>query len=514
MTPRSARGPTGRLGDLSNEVKALRERIRRGGGPDRVAAHHEAGKLTARERIRLLLDTGEPSVEIGLLVAHDLHEGRLPAAGVVTCVGRVRGREAVVVANDATVEGGVWLPETVGKILRAQEVAMRCRVPIVYLVDSEGLRGPMHGDAFPGQYGAGRILYYAAVMRRYLGTPQFAGVMGPCLGSAAYLPALSDVIVMVEGTAFMGLGDPTLVKTAIGQTVSSEALGGARVHTEVSAVAHYKVENDPTCIELLRQLIGELPVQGPAAEYRDTTPPVRLSYELYDIVPDDHRQAYDVRAVLDCLLDGDPLEEFQADHACEMICGTGYLEGVGIGVIANARGIFRTGTGDAPHFGGLVYAESARKVAYFIEAMNRHGTPLLFVQDVSGFMVGPEAEHQGIIRAGADFVEAMATATVPKVVLTLNHASGAGYYAMAGQGFDPSFIVSLPTGRLGVAEGEDNNAGGSDSEHERQIDARFAASRGFIDEVLLPEELRPALGLLLRTALRNPGPHVGPFQIP
>lgn len=491
------------------EVKALRERLRQGGGPVAADAQHGAGKLTARERIGLLLDPGEPSVEIGLLVAHDLHGGRAPAAGVVTCVGRIHGRESVVVSTDATVEGG-WWPETVAKILRAQEVAMRCRIPIVYLVDSEGLRVPVQGGVFPGQYGAGRVLYYAAVMRRYLDTPQFAAVMGPCLGSAAYLPALSDVIVMVEGTSFLGLGPPSVVKEATGLSVSAEELGGARVHTEVSAVAHYRAANDPECLERLRALVGDLPERGGAAGSRVPTPPVRLAYEMYDLVPDDHRQPYDVRAVLECVLDGDPLEEFQPQYAREVICGTGFLAGTSIGVIANTRGLFPSGTDEAPHFGGLIYAESAKKVGYFIETMNRQSTPLLFVQDVSGFMVGPQAEHQGIIRAGADFVESMATARVPKLVLTLNHASGAGYYAMAGQGFDPTFVVSLPTGRLHVVEETDDPSG---SEHEDHLDARYAAARGFVDEVLLPEELRPALGLLLAAALHNPGPHIGPFQI-
>ena len=504
LTPSRARGPTGRLGELSNEVKVLRDRLRQGGGPDRVDAQHDAGKLTARERIGLLFDPGEPTVEIGLLVAHDRYEGRAPAAGVVTSVGRVHGRETIVVASDATVEGGAWCPETVGKILRAQEVAMRCAIPVVYLVDSEGIGVAVRDEVFPGQYGAGRTLYYAAVMRRHLRTPQFAAVMGSCLGSAAYLPALSDVIVMVEGTSFLGLGAPSLVEVTTGQTVDAEELGGASVHTEVSAVAHYTAANDPACIARLREFIGELSPQGTAGGARVPTPPVRLAYELYDLIPDDHRQAYDMRAVLECLLDGDPMDEFQPDHAEEMICGTAFLDGVRVGVIANARGMFQSREDAQPHFGGLVYAASAQKVAYFIETMNRHDMPLLFVQDVAGFMVGPEAEHRGIIRAGADFVEAMATAVVPKVVLTLNHASGAGYYAMAGQGFDPTFVVSLPTGRLGGME---------EGAVAEELDARFAAARGFVDEVLLPEELRPALGLLFRAALHNPGPHLGPFQL-
>ena len=538
MTVDVAGGPTGRLGALSAELKALRERLWEGGGEGRIERQHAQGKLTARERVSLLLDPEEPSVEIGLLVAHDLYDGQAPAAGVVTTVGRVHGREVVVVANDATVKAGSWWPETITKILRAQEIAMRCRIPIIYLVDSAGVNLPYQGGVFPGQYGAARIFYYNSVMRRYLRIPQLAAVMGPCIAGGAYLPALSDVILMVEGTSFMGLGGPNLVKGATGQIVDSEELGGARVHTEVSAVAHYMVPDDEACLARLRRLVEELPREVPTQE-RLATPPKRLAYELYDLLPDDHRQPYDMRDVLDCVLDGEDLDEFQPEHAREMICGTAFLEGTPVGVIANARGMFKTGRDGPPRFGGIVYTESARKVAYFIETMNRHGTPILFVQDVSGFMVGPEAEHSGIIRAGAEFVEAMATATVPKLVLTLNHASGAGYYAMAGQGFDPDFILSLPTGRMGVMEGEsammalfsgqidklkeEGRVPDEDlttrmdevrAEYDRQLDARFAGARGFVDEVVLAEELRPALGLLLRAALHNPGPHVGAFQIP
>lgn len=529
---------TGRLAAMSAELEELRTQLRLGGGEKRIERQHAQGKLTARERIELLLDDGEASVEVGMLVAHDLYDGQAPGAGVVTKVGRVEGREVVVVANDATVKAGSWWPETITKILRAQEIAMRCRIPIIYLVDSAGVNLPYQGGVFPGQYGAARIFYYNSVMRRYLRIPQLAAVMGPCIAGGAYLPALSDVILMVEGTSFMGLGGPNLVKGATGQTVGTEELGGAKVHTELSGVAHYMVPDDEACIVRLRQLVSELPVEVAPVE-RMPTPPKRLAYELHDLLPADHRQPYEMRDVLECILDGEELDEFQAGHAAEMICGTGFIDGMPVGVIANARGMFKSASGGRPRFGGIVYTESARKVAYFIETMNRHRTPLLFVQDVSGFMVGPEAEHSGIIRAGADFVEAMATATVPKVVLTLNHASGAGYYAMAGQGFDPDFILSLPTGRMGVMEGgsavvalygtqldklkaegkvpdEDLTTKMDEvrAEYDRQLDARFAAARGFVDEVVMAEELRPALGLLLRAARQNPGPHIGAFHIP
>ena len=529
---------TGRLAEMSAELQELRTKLSVGGGEKRIDRQHAQGKLTARERIALLLDEGEASVEVGMLVAHDLYDGQAPGAGVVTTVGRVEGREVVVVANDATVKAGSWWPETITKILRAQEIAMRCRIPIIYLVDSAGVNLPYQGGVFPGQYGAARIFYYNSVMRRYLRIPQLAAVMGPCIAGGAYLPALSDVILMVEGTSFMGLGGPNLVKGATGQTVGTEELGGAKVHTELSGVAHYMVPDDEACIVRLRQLVRELPVDVAPIE-RMPTPPKRLAYELHDLLPADHRQPYEMRDVLECILDGEELDEFQPGHAAEMICGTGFIDGMPVGVIANARGMFKSASGGPPRFGGIVYTESARKVAYFIETMNRHHTPLLFVQDVSGFMVGPEAEHSGIIRAGAEFVEAMATATVPKVVLTLNHASGAGYYAMAGQGFDPDFILSLPTGRMGVMEGgsavvalfgtqldklkaegkvpdEDLTTKMDEvrAEYDRQLDARFAAARGFVDEVVMAEELRPALGLLLRAARQNPGPHIGAFHIP
>jgi 3-methylcrotonyl-CoA carboxylase beta subunit len=534
----------GRLHTLAEELLALRAKLLQGGGESRIRRQHDQGKLTARERIDFLRDEGSVWVELGLLVAHDQYGGEAPAAGVVTGVGVVAGREVVVVANDATVKAGSWWPETITKMLRAQEVAMRCRIPIIYLVDSAGVNLPYQGGVFPGQYGAARIFYYNSIMRRYLGIPQISAVMGPCIAGGAYLPALSDVILMVEGTSFMGLGGPNLVKGATGQTVGSEELGGARVHTEVSGVAHYMVPDDRACVEKIRRLVGELPAingrgAGRAPVRPEPTPPARDPGEIYQILPDDHRQPYDMVRLLECVLDGEGLDEFQPGHAAEMICGTGFISGIPVGIIANSRKVVKDHRPGPPRFGGIVYTESARKVAYFIETMNRHRTPILFVQDVSGFMVGTEAEQAGIIRAGAEFVEAMAAATVPKLTLTVNHASGAGYYAMAGQGFDPDFILSFPTGRMGVMEGEsavmalfsaqldrlkaEGKVPDQDlrtrmdevrEEYERQLDARFAAARGFVDEVVLPEELRDALTLLLRAARQNPGPHLGPFHLP
>src|SRR5215217_1987383 len=430
-----------RLRELTDQLLQLETRLRSGGGPDKIDRQHQQGKLTARERIELLLDKDSYSQEIGLLVAYDQYEGQAPAAGVVTGLGEVHGRSVVVVANDATVKAGSWWPETIKKILRAQEVAMRSRVPIIYLVDSAGVNLPYQGGVFPGQYGAARIFYYNSIMRRYLRVPQVAAVMGPCVAGGAYLPALSDIIIMVEKTSFMGLG-------------------------------------------------------------------------------------------------GGHLDEFQADYAREMLTGHARVQGIQVGVIANGRGLVRE-KGKPPKFGGIIYTESAEKVAYFIETCNRHRTPLLFVQDVSGFMVGAEAEHSGIIRAGARFVEAMATAAVPKIVLTVNHASGAGYYAMAGQGFDPDFIFSWPSGRMGVMEGDSavqavfgsqleklkKNGESPDqavidemdkvrATYDMELNAKYAAARGFVDAVIRPELTREALDLALRTAQNYSGPHLGQFVLP
>ena len=529
----------GRLGELSRELMELREHLRLGGGIERIQRQRDQGKLTARDRIGLLLDPDTPWGEIGLLIAHDRYDGKAPAAGVVTGVGVVSGREVVIVANDATVKAGSWWPETIQKMLRAQEVAMRCRVPILYLVDSAGVNLPYQGGVFPGQYGAARIFYYNSIMRRYLKVPQLAAVMGPCIAGGAYLPALSDTILMVEGTSFMGLGGPNLVKGATGQVVEAEELGGAAMHTSLSGVAHYKVPDDEACVRMLRELVADLPKplsSAPAVEPQEAARPAR---DLYGILPQDHRQPYDMRAVLDVVLDEGSFTEFQPEYAAEMICATGRIQGIPVAVMANHRGMVKDQRQGPPRFGGIVYTESAEKVAFFIESMSRQGRPLLFIQDVSGFMVGTDAEQSGIIRAGARFVEAMATATVPKIVLTLNHASGAGYYAMAGQGFDPDFILSLPTGRMGVMEGEsavmalfsgqlealkrEGKVPDEDlttrmdevrADYDRQLDARFAAARGFVDMVIVPEEVRPILGLCLRTALNNPGPHLGAFVLP
>ncbi len=518
---------------LVAELRELENRLRAGGGDKKIDKQHREGKLTARERIDQLIDKGTSFLEIGLLIAYDKYDGQAPGAGVVTGVAKVEQRPCVIVANDATVKAGAWWPETITKILRAQEIAMRNRAPIVYLVDSAGVNLPLQDGIFPGQYGAARIFYYNSLMRRRLHIPQIAAVMGPCIAGGAYLPALSDVIIMVEGTSFMGLGGPNLVKGAVGQVIDAETLGGAKMHTTVSGVAHYRAADDAACLDMIRKQFRQLP--NPA-DVHDGTEPKTNSEDMYDVLPADHRLPYRMEDVLERILDRDDYVEFQPDYAPEFLCATARLNGREIGVIANRRGFLKTQGG--PRIGGIVYTESARKVAYFVENAGRRRLPLLYVQDVSGFMVGADAEAAGIIRAGAEMVETMACATVPKIVLTVNHASGAGYYAMAGQGFDPNFTFSWPTARIGVMEGDsavqaiygpelDKSKANAQpasaglqaridqtrDDYERWLDAKYAAARGHCDAVIDPADTRPVLDMAFQVACANTRPEHLPLQV-
>jgi acetyl-CoA carboxylase carboxyltransferase component len=519
---------------LCEDLAELEIKLRLGGGPKKIEKQHREGKLTARERIERLVDPAQLSLEIGLLFGYDRYDGQAPAAGVVTVVGKIEGRPAVIVANDATVKAGAWWPETITKILRAQEIAMRNRLPIVYLVDSAGVNLPLQDAIFPGQYGAARIFYYNSLMRRRFRIPQIAAVMGPCIAGGAYLPALSDVVIMVEGTSFMGLGGPNLVKGAVGQVTDAETLGGAKMHTSISGVAHYRAASDDDCLALIRRQFRQMPAPIPPPPSGSTT---RFEPEsIYEVVPADHRLPYRVEDLLDRILDADEFLEFQPDYAPEMLCGTAKLNGFTVGVIANRRGFLKTAAG--PRIGGIVYAESARKVAYFVEKAERHRIPLLYLQDVSGFMVGVGSESDGIIRAGAEMVETMATATVPKITLVVNHASGAGYYAMAGQGFDPNFTLSWPTARIGVMEGdsavqavfgpelEKLKAAGKPippeleakvqstrEDYDRWLDAKYAAARGHCDALIDPKATRDVLTLLLQVTSANAGTDHLPVQL-
>jgi len=527
------RGERMSMRQLAAELHQLEQGLRSGGGAKKIEKQHRDGKLTARERIDRLIDPGTSFLEIGLLIAYDKYEHQAPAAGVVTGLAKIEGRPAVIVANDATVKAGAWWPETITKILRAQEIAMRNRVPIVYLVDSAGVNLPLQDGIFPGQYGAARIFYYNSLMRRRLRIPQIAAVMGPCIAGGAYLPALSDVIIMVEKVSFMGLGGPNLVKGAVGQVIDSETLGGAQMHTTISGVAHYRAADDAACLDMIRQQFRQLP--APSASSKGAPP--RLDPDgLYDVLPPDHRLAYRIEDLLDRIIDSDAFLEFQPDYAPEFVCATARLNGRNIGVIANRRGFLKTPSGS--RIGGIVYTESARKVAYFVENAERHRLPLLYIQDVSGFMVGVEAETAGIIRAGAEMVESMACATVPKIILTVNHASGAGYYAMAAQGFDPNFTFSWPTARIGVMEGDsaiqaiygpeldklktsgqpvpkelEAKIAQTRADYEDWLDAKHAAARGHCDAIIDPVDTNGVLAFAFEVACANEKPEHLPLEL-
>ncbi len=505
--------------DLVEQLAVLEDRLRQGGGAAKIDKQHRDGKLTARERIAALIDPGSLFLETGLLIAYDKYDWQAPAAGVVTGVARVENRPVVIVANDATVKAGAWWPETIHKILRAQEIAMKNRLPIIYLVDSAGVNLPYQDGIFPGQYGAARIFYYNSLMRRRLKIPQIAAVMGMCIAGGAYLPALSDVIIMVEKTSFMGLGGPNLVKGATGQQTDAESLGGATMHTTVSGVAHFTATDDQDCLKQIRARVRDL---GAPREPLYGEMPALSAEGLYDVLPADHRLPYDVEQITARLFDADSWMEFQPHHAPELLCANARLHGRPVGVIANRRGFLKGAPGSKPRLGGIVYTESARKVAYFVETAERLGMPLIYLQDVSGFMVGVEAEQGGIIRAGADMVESMACATVPKIVLTLNHASGAGYYAMAGQGFDPNFTFGWPTARIGVMEGDaavqavhgpemakykaagqplppeiEERIAATRANYELWLDAKHAAARGHVDALIDPLKTRDILSFAL-----------------
>lgn len=502
---------------LTEELLSLENRLRQGGGSAKIEKQHRDGKLTARERVEKLKDADSPFLEIGLLIAYDKYDGQAPAAGVVTGLARIAGRPAVIVANDATVKAGAWWPETIHKILRAQEIAMKNRLPIVYLVDSAGVNLPYQDGIFPGQYGAARIFYYNSLMRRRLHIPQIAAVMGMCIAGGAYLPALSDFIIMVEKTSFMGLGGPNLVKGATGQTADAEVLGGAEMHTTISGVAHYRAANDEDCLQQIRARMQELPAPPPRPKGGS---PAKSEEGLHDILPPDHRLPYHVEEITSRIFDAGDWTEFQPDHAPEMLCANTKLDGRPVALIANRRGFLKK------RIGGIVYEESARKVAYFTDMADRLRLPLIYLQDVSGFMVGVEAEHSGIIRAGAEMVESMACATVPKLIVTLNHASGAGYYAMAGQGFDPHFAFGWPTARIGVMEGDsavmavhgveigkaktsgqplskelENKIAQTRENYEHWLDAKHAAARGHVDALIDPATTREVLGFALEACL-------------
>ncbi len=496
--------------------------IKLGGGAKAVARQHEKNRLTARERIDKLCDPGT-FFELGLWAAHGMYAewGGAPSAGVVTGVGTVSGRRVMVIANDATVKAGAFFPMTAKKVLRAQRIAMDNRLPLVYLVDSAGVFLPLQDEVFPDEDDFGRIFRNNAVISAD-GIPQFAAIMGNCVAGGGYLPVLCDKLLMTEGSGLY-LAGPALVRAAIGQVVDSESLGGAKMHASVSGTIDYREENDDKCLERLRRLVGNLASGGrEAAGVLEEPGGLRPPLAEYSGPGE-----YDVRDLLQLLLDDAPFDEYKAEYGQSLVCGTGRLGGKPVGVVANQRKRVKTADGQL-QFGGVLYVDSSDKAARFIMDCNQTRIPILFIQNVNGFMVGRDSEHAGIIRAGAKLVNVISNSVVPKITLITGGSFGAGNYAMCGKAFDPRFIFAWPTARYAVMGGDqaastlldvqvqalkrqgkepdaDDLAALRDkvkASYEEQTDIRYAAARLWVDAIVQPEHSRAALLTAVEVATR------------
>jgi len=508
-----------RMQALVDELRERTERAREGGGPKYLERHREQGKLPVRERIEQLLDGDTPFLELSALAATDMYDNEAPSAGIVTGIGRVSGREVMVVANDATVKGGSYLPLTVKKHLRAQQVALENRLPCIYLVDSGGAFLPLQAEVFPDRDHFGRIFYNQARMSAER-IPQVAVVMGSCTAGGAYVPAMSDETVIVKGTGTIFLGGPPLVKAATGEEVTAEELGGADVHTRLSGVADYFAEDDQHALQLARTIVSTLHTVKTLP--RDMTTPEAPRYdpeELYGVVNIDPRHPYDVREVMARLVDGSRFDEFKHRYATTIVTGFARLHGFLIGIVAN---------------NGVLFSESALKATHFIELCNLRGIPLVFLQNITGFMVGREYERGGIAKDGAKMVHAVANSTVPRFTIVIGGSFGAGNYGMCGRAYEPRLLWTWPNARISVMGGEQAasvlvtvkrdqmaRAGEALSEaeerairapilekYEREGSPYYSTARLWDDGILDPARTRDALALALSAAYNAPIPDV------
>ncbi len=483
-------------------VDELRERLARaaaGGGERARERHVSRGKLLPRERVDRLLDPGSPFLELAPLAAEDLYDGAAPGAGMIAGVGRVEGREVVVAANDATVKGGTYYPMTVKKHLRAQEVALQNRLPCLYLVDSGGAFLPMQDEVFPDREHFGRIFFNQATMSAQ-GIPQLAAVMGSCTAGGAYVPAMSDetIIVRDQGTIF--LGGPPLVKAATGQEVTAEELGGGVLHARTSGVVDHLAADDADALRILRSIVATLPPAGRAWERRPVAEPAVDPASLYGAVPPDSRTPYDPREVIARVVDGSLFHEFKAEYGTTLVCGFAHIYGHPVGVLANQ---------------GILFSDSALKAAHFVELCDQRGVPLLFLQNISGFMVGPEYEAGGIARDGAKMVAAVSTARVPKLTVIVGGSFGAGNYGMCGRAYSPRFLWMWPNARISVMGGEQaatvmREVGQAElgdelrEQYERQGSPYYSTARLWDDGVIDPLDTRTVLGLALGACANAP----------
>ena len=506
---------------LSDQERTIRE----GGGPKAIERQHAKQRLTARERIARLLDADTDFLELGLWAAWGMYAewGGAPSAGVVTGIGTVSGRRVMVIANDATVKAGAFFPMTCKKVLRAQRIATENRLPLVYLVDSAGVFLPLQDEVFPDEDDFGRIFRNNAVISA-MGIPQFAAIMGNCVAGGGYLPVLCDTLLMTEGSGLY-LAGPALVKAAIGQVVDSETLGGATMHASVSGTIDYREKDDEACLERLKRLIGTLPQSPPAGD-----PPVSPGSRLpSDFEPFTGTAEYDVRELLTLLLDlNSPFDEYKAEYGQTLVCGIGKLGGCPVGVVANQKQRVKPAEGPM-QFGGVLYVDSAEKAARFVMDCNQLRVPLLFLQNVNGFMVGKESEQAGIIKAGAKLVNAISNSVVSKLTVITGGSFGAGHYALCGKAFDPRFLFAWPGAKYAVMGG-DQAAGtlldiqvqalkraGQEPDaaelaelrdrvkanYDAQTDVRYAAARLWVDAIIPPEETRSVLVTAIHVATRH-----------
>lgn len=527
---------------LSSNVKRRLEQIKLGGGKKKIEKLHSKGKMTARERIAALIDEESEFLEIGAFAGYDMYQehGGCPAGGVVTGIGYVCGRQCMIVANDATVKAGAWFPITGKKNLRAQEIAMENRLPTIYLVDSAGVFLPMQDEIFPDKEHFGRIFRNNAIMSS-MGIPQISAIMGSCVAGGAYLPIMSDEALIVEGTGSIFLAGPYLVKAAIGETVDKETLGGAKTQSDISGITDYKMPDDATCLRTIRDLIDKLGHNEKAGFDRaKPMKPAKDPKEIFTIFPDDSTKPYNTVAILERLVDNSELTYYKKDYGKTITCAYARIDGWAVGIVVNNRKVVKNAKGEM-QFGGVIYSDSADKAARFVMNCNQKKIPLVFLHDVTGFMVGTRSEHGGIIKDGAKLVNAVSNSTVPKFSVVMGNSYGAGNYAMCGKAYDPRLIVAWPTAKIAVMGGSQAakvllqiqvasmKAKGKEVTQEEQdkiladIKARYdeqttpyyAAARLWVDAIIDPLETRKVISMGIEAAnnAKVEPFNVGVFQV-
>lgn len=517
--------------NLIRKLDAIKENIKLGGGKNAIAKQHEKGKLTARERIALLIDSDTTFLELSTLAAFGMYEeyGGAPSSGTIYGIGKIHGRNFVIVANDATVKAGAWFPITAKKNLRAQEIAIENRLPIIYLVDSAGVFLPLQDEIFPDKEHFGRIFRNNAVMSA-MGIPQISAIMGPCVAGGAYLPIMSDEALIVEGEGSVFLAGSHLVKAAIGEEINNENLGGARVQSNISGVTDYIMKNDQECLAQIRSIVSKYGINESAGFNRiETIPPKFNSREIYSILPEDTTKPYDTYELLARIVDNSEIDEYKSGFGKTIITAYARIDGWAVGIVANQRNIVKTEKGEM-QIGGVIYSDSADKATRFIMNCNQKKIPLIFLQDVTGFMVGSKAEHGGIIKDGAKMVNAVANSVVPKITIIVGNSYGAGNYAMCGKAYDPRFIYAYPNAKIAVMGGAQASSvlldirvkqmekSGKEfskvqkekllnevlKSYEEKYSPLYAAARLWIDEIIDPALTREYISNAIECANNNP----------